>query len=124
VPERAFPELEQSIAAVEEDVATALDDFGLIRGDGFRTQVVGRLDDRDMVQWEYDGVAGRDFLELGGDEVEVPVTVRGVTFVYLEPEESEQPFFVRYVDWIGVYGQLGMTISWRRPIPGAPDDVD
>lgn len=123
MPHHAFPDLDASIRAVTDDVVTALEDqFRLVRADGFRQMTAGRLDDRDMVQWEYDGIAGPSFLDLGGDDT--PITVRGVTLVFEDAGEDGEPVtqFSRFVDWIGVYGQLGMTIAWRRPIPGGPDE--
>jgi hypothetical protein len=46
------------------------------------------------------------------------VTVRGFTLVDVD-FDSDQPRLRlrRYVDWAGLYSQLGLTVNWRVPLP-------
>ena len=46
--------------------------------------------------------------------------MHGVTFVDFEPKEPKDeqgsPVFHRYIDWLGVLNQLGITVNWRVPV--------
>jgi hypothetical protein len=45
------------------------------------------------------------------------VTVHGVSLMGVEDDQ----FMVRrYVDWVGVYAQLGLTLNWRTPVSSEP----
>jgi len=49
-----------------------------------------------------------------------PVTVRGFTIlgVDVDADSGDEKVKVRrYVDWAGVFGQLGLTLNWRVPLP-------
>ena len=63
----------------------------------------GRHDD-DGLDGAFNGIApsGRD------------VTVRGVTLMGVEDDQFK---LRRYVDWAGVFAQLGLTLNWRTPVP-------
>lgn len=44
------------------------------------------------------------------------VTVTGFTLMSVENDR----FAVRrYIDWAGLYAQLGLTLNWRTPVPSA-----
>jgi hypothetical protein len=52
------------------------------------------------------------------------VQVRGFTILGIgvdDRTEAERLVVRRYVDWAGVFGQLGLTLNWRVPVP--PDRV-
>lgn len=44
-----------------------------------------------------------------------PVTVSGFT---LMSAEGDRFTVRRYVDWAGLFAQLGLTLNWRVPVPG------
>jgi len=51
------------------------------------------------------------------------VVVRGYTIMSAEPVDKGDgtDFKVRrYVDWAGLYGQLGLSINWRVPVAAPP----
>jgi hypothetical protein len=51
-----------------------------------------------------------------------PVVVRGFTILSIEEERLKVR---RYVDWVGLYGQLGLTFNWRVPVENVlpPDEI-
>jgi len=63
-----------------------------------------------VVVWEYQGVHSAEF--LGIEATGTPVTIEGCTVVSLDQEGQLQ--YRRYVNWVGVLGQLGVTFT--RPI--------
>ena len=64
------------------------------------------------VAWEYRGL--ERFNPLARDWPRREVTVRGLTVVV---RKGDEPLFHRYIDWAGVYDQLGM-------VPGRPSIGD
>ena len=71
-----------------------------------------------VVAWEWDG---QDTLGFNGlFPTDKPVTVRGVTVV--EQRGAEGPLFHRYIDWIGVVGQLGLAFVGRPSIAALGDN--
>ena len=83
-------------------------------GEGFVVEFSSPLDEpgRSVVQWRYEGRTPDDgFLGLG-----VPDTALAVHGVSLLDLRGEEPQFQRYIDWMGVYTQLGLSLSWRQPI--------
>jgi hypothetical protein len=72
------------------------------------------------VEWSWIGVhddEGREgtFNNLAPSGREV--TVRGFTLMGVEDDR----FTVRrYVDWAGLFAQLGLTLNWRTPTPSEP----
>lgn len=72
------------------------------------------------VEWAWHGVhddtgTSGAFNTTTGSEREV--TVHGFTLMGVEAEE----FLVRrYVDWAGVFAQLGFTLNWRTPVRSEP----
>lgn len=69
------------------------------------------------ISWRYQGVH-----DLDGAFLELPatgrlVTIRGVSLLGVEDEAFQ---IRRYIDWAGVYTQLGLTLNWRVPIVATP----
>jgi hypothetical protein len=63
-----------------------------------------------MVRWRFTGSPGGSFLGL-----DVPpdgLVVHGVTLI-----EPGNEMLHRFIDWAGVYTQLGLSLSWRQAIP-------
>ena len=69
------------------------------------------------VTWRFQGVHDVDgaFLELPATGRSV--TIRGVSMLGVE----DDTFLIRrYIDWAGLYTQLGLTLNWRVPIVATP----
>jgi hypothetical protein len=65
------------------------------------------------VAWTYGGTHVEDAVFNGLPATNRPVVVRGFTIMGVR----EQSFRLwRYVDWIDLYTQLGLTINWRVPV--------
>jgi hypothetical protein len=86
------------------------------------------------VEWRW---TGKDSEEGDGEEPEAEeqqgggfnsiapsgreVTVRGFTLMGVE----ERGFRVRrYIDWAGLFAQLGLTLNWRTPVASDPEEED
>jgi hypothetical protein len=79
------------------------------------------------VEWQWTGVHD-DGGEPGGGDAErsfngIPpsgnvVTVHGFTLFGVELDDlgAQQARVRRYVDWAGVFAQLGLTLNWRTPV--------
>jgi hypothetical protein len=73
------------------------------------------------VEWSWrgkhddDGIDGA-FNGIGASDREV--IVRGMSLMSVEKDDSDQDQFRvrRYVDWAGVFAQLGLTLNWRTPV--------
>jgi hypothetical protein len=70
------------------------------------------------VEWSWIGVhdneGGVTFNDIAASGQEV--TVRGVTLMGVE----DGRFMVRrYIDWAGLFAQLGLTLNWRTPVSSA-----
>lgn len=48
------------------------------------------------------------------------VDVRGFTLFGPGGEDFQDFKFHRFVDWVGLYAQLGLTLNWRIPLPASP----
>jgi hypothetical protein len=76
------------------------------------------------VEWRYEGVHDRDGVFNGIPATGRSLDVRGYTIGALEEGRVR---VWRYVDWAGVFTQLGLTLNWRIPVaapgdaPGGPD---
>jgi hypothetical protein len=70
------------------------------------------------VAWTYEGVHDIDETFNGLPGTGNDVTVRGFTVVGIEDDKLR---FWRYIDWIDLYTQLGLTINWRVPVGPLPD---
>jgi len=71
------------------------------------------------VEWNWVGVHDESregaFNRIAASEREV--TLRGFTLMGVEDDR----FMVRrYVDWAGLFAQLGLTLNWRTPVPPEP----
>ena len=64
-------------------------------------------------EWSFEGLHEQDDVFNGIRATGRSVVVRGFTIMGVE----EERFRVRrYVDWAGLYGQLGLTVNWRVPL--------
>jgi hypothetical protein len=76
------------------------------------------------VEWTYRGVHDGEADFNGLSPTGRPVMVRGVTVTGIEKGRLK---LHRYVDWAGVFAQLGLSLNWRVPVsstpPAAPGDV-
>ena len=77
------------------------------------------------VAWQFEG---RHDKEPHPDDERFPlgatnrrVIVRGFTILVVDVDDAglERVRVRRYVDWAGLYGQLGLTLNWRVPLPPA-----
>src|SRR5665213_1161116 len=66
--------------------------------------------------WEYRGVHSAAF--QGISATGNPVVVRGVTVV--DGRDSNDPKFHRYIDWLEVMGQIGLTSTARPAVAELP----
>jgi hypothetical protein len=73
------------------------------------------------VEWRWHGSHDRDGAFNGLAATGVGVVVRGFSVLTFN---TERAFKVRrYIDWAGLFTQLGLTMNWRLPAPpGAPLD--
>jgi hypothetical protein len=74
----------------------------------------GRLGEASTgTEWSFEGLHDQDDVFNGIRATGRSVVVRGFTIMGVE----EERFRVRrYVDWAGLYGQLGLTVNWRVPL--------
>lgn len=110
-------------------IEAVLEDAGVLMGQqGFEGNVSGRDDfsgspaifrgsEGVAVQWQFDGIQARRFLSVPGRGA--VVKVQGVTVV-----QAGTGLFYRYVDWLPVFGQLGIAITPRAAeSTGEPPDI-
>jgi len=70
-------------------------------------------------EWSYQGDHSRDDTFNGMRATGKPIELRGYTIMSVgsdDPDGSAKLQSRRYVDWAGLYGQLGLTIDWRVPV--------
>lgn len=68
-------------------------------------------------EWVFEGVHERDGAFNGLHATGRRVEIRGFTIMSAQPTDQGDAFKVRrYVDWAGLYGQLGLTVNWRVPV--------
>jgi len=111
-------DLEFGLKIVEADSVAVLSQW-FTATDGWREEEGrwGLLGDNAFgVAWEYDGIHDVPFAFNGLPASGRPVTVRGFTLLGPDPD-SGRVQIRRYVDWAGVFGQLGLTLNWRIPVP-------
>lgn len=68
-------------------------------------------------EWSWTGVhddEGRASAFNGITATGREVTVRGFTLMGVEDRQFK---LRRYVDWAGLFAQLGLTLNWRVPVP-------
>jgi hypothetical protein len=118
VPPNAFD-------AVEADIKGGLESSFSAREEGF--QIVGVRPDDDgtggltdgqvtAVEWQFDCTHSADFQGLAATEL--PITIYGVT---IAEQVDGQWQLRRYIDWLSVTGQLGLSLSWRPVVDQVPD---
>ena len=84
--------------------------------------MLGREGDapRIATEWEYVGTHDTPDESFNGlRPTGAEITARGVTVIFLGPKEADGPEvlrFQRYVDWAGLFAQLGLTLNWRVPV--------
>jgi hypothetical protein len=89
------------------------DRWGLLGGNGFG------------VAWSWRGAHDIDRAFNGLPATDLPVTVQGFTVLGPEPERRTSRVVIRrYIDWAGLFAQLGLTLNWRIPMPPDPDLYD
>ncbi len=82
---------------------------------------VGDTDRRLAVEWTIEGRHDKDLALRGLHASNRDVTVRGLTIF---ESDGRQLQVRRYIDWIGFYAQLGLSINWRLPVDcGEPTDL-
>jgi hypothetical protein len=64
--------------------------------------------------WEFSGVHDRPEVFNGLPASGRDVTVRGFTII--GPPDRDENCFRHYVDWAGLYAQLGLSLNWRIPL--------
>jgi hypothetical protein len=69
------------------------------------------------VEWVFDGVHDGHATFNGLPATGRPVVVRGVTMAGVEEGRFK---LRRYVDWAGLFAQLGLSLNWRVPVPSGP----
>ena len=65
-------------------------------------------------EWTFGGRHDRDVVFNGLPATGNHVTVRGFTLIGTE-EGATRASVRRYVDWVGLFGQLRLTVNWRLP---------
>jgi hypothetical protein len=74
------------------------------------------------VEWSYHGIHAVDNAFNGLRASNRAVTVRGFTIMGIDDDDGK--FKIRrYIDWAGLFAQLGLTLNWRIPLTH-PDDGD
>jgi hypothetical protein len=69
------------------------------------------------VEWEFNGVHDKDGAFNGLAASGRAVTARGFTILSADGGRLQVR---RYIDWVGLYAQLGLTLNWRIPLPADP----
>lgn len=77
-------------------------------------------------EWTYGGIHDKDGAFNGLHATGNHVTVRGFTLMGVEGDHT---VVHRYVDWLGLFGQLRLSVNWRLPHqpdprPDDPDEPD
>jgi len=122
-------ELEQAIDLVREDVSRGVGLWFPLR-DELEITMAGNVEGTDFVtvRWVHRGENRDGSTDSGGDNpflglarTGAPIDVHGVTLV--EDRGSDAPLFHRYVDWVGVYDQLGLAVSGRMVVSEHPGEI-
>jgi hypothetical protein len=112
-------------ALVRADSLPSLTTWFTGSADGWRAhrERSGRLGEAAAgTEWSFDGRHDQDDVFNGIRATDRPVVVRGFTILSIEEERLKVR---RYVDWAGLYGQLGLTVNWRVPVENVlpPDEI-
>ena len=73
------------------------------------------------VEWMWQGVHDKDGTFNGLSPSGREIVVRGFTLIGIE---EGRLVLRRYIDWAGLYEQLGLALSWRLPLPTLAEDAD
>jgi len=132
---------QQALALVQEDVVAGIGEIFEPRAEGGAAFAPGPPFDGDVevqsdsvvaVPWKYECRHVGEVYDDGDEHERAPnlfaglfptgkaLTIHGVTFV---DRSGTEPRFYRYVDWAGVYSQLGLTVS-RRVLLNDPEYRD
>jgi hypothetical protein len=124
------------LAVAEADTAPMLREWfserGVVRADSgweHDPERTGRIGESAVgVEWRWHG-RHDDGESQGGPGAKVPsfnsippsgndVTVHGFTLFGVEMDDAgeRRAMVRRYVDWAGVFAQLGLTLNWRTPV--------
>lgn len=118
---------EQAIELVRQDVNAGVGSW-LPAASDLEVTLGGNVGDSAFVtvRWVHRGrneAAGEGpddpFIGLARDGAEVEV--HGVTLV--EDRGEDEPLFHRFVDWVGVYDQLGLAVSGRLVVSEHPGHI-
>lgn len=110
-PKDAFRYAEEDVAAGIGDIFKAdleVDGGAFALGPPFDSQDEAGHDGVVAVPWRYECRHVGNFRNLF--PTGRSLTIHGVTFV---DGRGDEPVFHRYVDWAGVFTQLGLTVSGR-----------
>jgi hypothetical protein len=69
------------------------------------------------IEWSYEGVHDTDGGFNGLPPTGRPVVVRGFTLI---DAAGDKLALRRYVDWAGVFSQVGLSLNWRVPVSNGP----
>ena len=91
--------------------------------DGQRSGAIGKS--AAGTEWSFLGVHDQNETFNGIRATGREVEVRGYTLMSIEStDEGESRVQLRrYVDWVGLYGQLGLSVNWRVPLPHEVPDL-
>jgi hypothetical protein len=71
------------------------------------------------VEWQWQGIHDRDHVFNGLLATGADVVVRGYSVMSLDPKGAVK--VRRYIDWAGLFTQLGLTLNWRLPVRSEPE---
>jgi hypothetical protein len=113
-----MPRFDDARERVERDVVKGLGDTFAPIGDpaiSVQHDYRERMGDSEVVPvgWIYRCRHSGDFQGLFPTNRELEI--HGMTVVDYT-RDRERPMFHRYVDWLGVITQLGLSVSWRIPV--------
>jgi hypothetical protein len=127
----SWPELLAELRAADFGLRLVEADTVMVLGQWFTASEGAWVADRDRsgplgenafgVAWEYRGVHDVPFAFNGLPASGLEVTVRGFTVVGPPTDEARLHALRHYVDWAGLYAQLGLTLNWRLPVPAELD---
>jgi hypothetical protein len=119
-------EIDLAIELVTQDVEDGVGAW--LRADAdLEIGVVGNVAAADgseltMVQWVHRGHNhGTDDPFIGLAPKDAVLEVHGITLV--QDGGTGDHLFRRYVDWVGVYDQLGLAVSARLPVSELPENI-
>jgi hypothetical protein len=69
------------------------------------------------VEWQFSGVHDKDLAFNGLAASGRAIEIRGYSIVGADGGKLNVR---RYIDWAGLFGQLGLSVNWRIPLPAEP----